>query len=107
VQDVLEKKGFPNKWAQQALATIQGGEVYININGDRTSFFKTYQRLSHGDPMSPFLFNLVAEVLATMMRKASSQSKVKGVLTHLIPKGITHIQYNDDMILMIQGMTTR
>jgi hypothetical protein len=49
------------------------------------------------------LFNLVAETLATLMRKASNQGKLREVLTHLIPEGITHIQYADDTILMIEG----
>jgi hypothetical protein len=51
----------------------------------------------------PMLFNLVAEVLATLFRKASEQGKIRGVMTHLIPEGITHIQYVDDTILMIKG----
>jgi hypothetical protein len=37
------------------------------------------------------------------MRKASRQGKVKGVLSHLIPEGITHIQYADDTILLVEG----
>jgi hypothetical protein len=43
------------------------------------------------------------ETLATLMRKAASQRKVKGLMTHLIPEGITHIQYADDTILMLEG----
>jgi hypothetical protein len=85
------------------MATIQRGKVCINVDGARTPFFKTYQGLRHGDPLSPFLFNLVAEVLATLMRRASRQGKVIGVMTHLISEGITHIQYADDTILMVEG----
>jgi hypothetical protein len=47
------------------------------------------------------LFNLVAEVLATLPRKASNLGMIKGVMSHLIPEGITHIQYVDDTILMV------
>jgi hypothetical protein len=71
VQEVMEKKGFPSNWIKQTMATIQGGKVCINVNGERTSFFNTYQGLRQGDPLSPFLFNLVVEVLATLMRKAA------------------------------------
>jgi hypothetical protein len=38
-----------------------------------------------------------------VMRKASTQGKIKGVLSHMLSEGITHIQYADDMILMIDG----
>jgi hypothetical protein len=46
---------------------------------------------------------LVADSLAKLMSKADTQGKIKGVLSHLIPEGITHIQYADDTILMIEG----
>jgi hypothetical protein len=52
------------------------------------------------------MFNLVAEVLATLMRKASIQGKINGVLSHLIPEGITHVQYADDTMLMVEGDDT-
>jgi hypothetical protein len=40
-------------------------------------------------------------VLATLLRKASNLGMIKGVMSHLIPEGITHIQYVDDTILMV------
>jgi hypothetical protein len=76
--------------------------VCININGERTQYFNTYG-LRQGDPLSPILFNIVAEVLATLMRRAAEQGKVRGVMSHLVPEGIAHIQYVDDTILMIEG----
>jgi hypothetical protein len=75
----------------------------VNVNGERSQYFSTYQGLRQGDPLSPMIFNLVAEVLATLMKKAARQGKVTGVMTHLIPKGITHIQYADDTIIMVEG----
>jgi hypothetical protein len=49
------------------------------------------------------LFNIVVEVLAAMMTKAARKGKVKGVMTHILLKGITHIQYADDIVLMVEG----
>jgi hypothetical protein len=49
------------------------------------------------------MFNLVAEVLAILMKKAANQGKINGVMSHLLPEGITHIQYTDDTILMVEG----
>jgi hypothetical protein len=53
------------------------------------------------------MFNLVAVVLATLMRRAVTQGKIKGVvMTHLIQEGITHVQYVDDRMLMVEGDDT-
>jgi hypothetical protein len=45
VKEVMEKKGFPKNWIDQSMQTIQGGKVCINVNGDMTQFFNTYQGL--------------------------------------------------------------
>jgi hypothetical protein len=90
VEEVMVGKGFPSKWIKQTMITIPGG-VCININGVRTPYFSTYQGLRQGDPLSPLMFNLVDEVLATLMKRATTQGKTRGVLTHLIPEGITHV----------------
>jgi hypothetical protein len=48
-------KGFPLKWIHHTMATMQGGKVCININGERIPYFSTYQGLRQGDPLSPIL----------------------------------------------------
>jgi hypothetical protein len=97
------RKRFPITWIKQAMCTVQCGKVCININGERSQNFSTYQGLRQGGPLSPILFNLVADVLGSLMNKAAKQGKIKGVMTHLIEEGIAHIQYADDTILMIQS----
>jgi hypothetical protein len=103
VQEVLVKKGFPDLWIKQVMSIIQGGKVCVNVNEDRTPYFKTYKELRQGNTLSPILFNLVAEVLAIPMRRVAELCKVRGVLPHVLPRGITHSQYADDTILMIEG----
>lgn len=85
------------------MRTIQGGQVCINVNGQRTSYFKTYQRLRQGDPLSPLMFNIIADSLSKMLDKAKELNLIQGIVGHLIPGGITHVQYTDDTILMTEG----
>lgn len=75
----------------------------INVNGERSSYFSTHRGLRQGDPLSPLLFNLVADTLGVMLQKAVSKGHIKGILGDLIPGAISHCQYADDTVIMIDG----
>lgn len=59
--------------------------------------------MRQGDLLSPLLFNLVADALGVMLEKAINKGHIKGVLENLIPGGISHIQYADDTVIMVDG----
>jgi hypothetical protein len=49
------------------------------------------------------LFNLDVDTLSTLMTRAAEMGLNKEVMSHLVPEGISHIQYADDTILMVEG----
>lgn len=103
LDEVMNRKGFPEVWRQWIMQTVHGVRVCININGQRSGYFRTYKGLRQGEPLSPLLFNLVADTLSSLMDKSISKGHIKGVLADLLPGGISHIQYADDTVLMIDG----
>jgi hypothetical protein len=68
--EVLRRKNFPPKWLEWMKQIIEGGKVGIKINGEPGDFFNTHKGLRQGDPLSPLLFNLVSDTLATMLDNA-------------------------------------
>lgn len=99
--EVLQRKGFDEKmigWIRQA--TIKG-RVAINVNGKTEKFFRTYKGVRQGDPLSPILFNLVADALADMLTRAKEAGHLQGLVPHLVEGGLTHLQYADDTILFM------
>jgi hypothetical protein len=101
MMEVLRKKNFPNKWLDWMKEIIEGGKVGININGTPGSFFNTHRGLRQGDPLSPLLFNLVSDALATMLEKAKAANQIRGSIPHLVEGGLTHLQYADDTIIFL------
>jgi hypothetical protein len=55
-----------------------------------------------GDPISPLLFNFIADAISILLDHASSAGHIKGVVSHLVDNGVTHLQYADDTILLIE-----
>jgi hypothetical protein len=101
VEEVMERKGFNTQLRNWIMSTIRGGRVCINVNGENGPYFKTYRGLRQGDPLSPLMFNLAADALDHMLTKAREKGHIKGVVPHLIPGGVTHLQYADDTIVMV------
>jgi hypothetical protein len=72
------------------MSNIQG-EVLHQYKWRNDSIFQDIQGFETRGHLSLLIFNLVAEVLSTLMRKAADQGKITEVMSHLIHEGITHI----------------
>jgi hypothetical protein len=55
LKKVMRGRGFPNKWIEWAMRTVREGRVYINVNGERSAYFKIYRGLRQGDPFVSFV----------------------------------------------------
>jgi hypothetical protein len=63
----------------------------ILINGQPSDHFKPQRGIRQGDPLSPYLFILCADVFSGMFTKAQNQSLINGIaIAHDAPK-ISHL----------------
>ena len=62
-------KGFSHKWIEWIKSFISSGSVAININDEVGPYFQTKKGLRQGDPLSPFLFNIVADMLTLFIKR--------------------------------------
>lgn len=70
----------------------------ISVNGSLVGFLRSSRGLSQGDPLSPFLFIIVFEVLSKMLRRAE-QSFMSGFLVGNDECRISHLQFVDDTMI--------
>ncbi|KAL5574996.1 hypothetical protein UlMin_016695 [Ulmus minor] len=60
-----------------------------------------FRGLRQGDPLSPFLFILVADILGRMMDKAVSIGEVKGFKVGREEVVVSHLQFADDTLFLL------
>lgn len=88
-------KGFSSRWCDWIEKIVSKGMVNVKINDELGHYFQ-------GDPLSPFLFNLVADMLATLIARAKENGQFRGIIPHLVGGGLSILQYVDDIILFLE-----
>lgn len=66
----LRMKGFSPKWISWVESFISGGSVAVKVNDEVGHFFKTKKEVRQGDPLSPILFNIIADMLTILINRA-------------------------------------
>jgi hypothetical protein len=75
--------------------------VGVKINDEVGPFFSTHKGLRQGDPLSPILFNIVANMLAILLLRAKENNQFAGVVPHLVEGELSILQYADDTIVFM------
>jgi hypothetical protein len=63
----------------------EGGSLFIRVNEENSPYFKRGKGLRQGDPLSPFLFNLVLDIFSRMLVKAVANGHITGLMGSLHP----------------------
>jgi hypothetical protein len=95
-------KGFSSEWYNLIKQFIQGGLVVIQVNDDIGHYFQMRKGLRQGDPLSPLLFNIVADMLAILIARAKEDGHIGGLVPHFVEGGVSILQYADDTILFME-----
>ena len=70
----------------------------ILINGSPKGYVKPERGIRQGDPLSPYLFIIRAEVLSHMMTRAATQRKIQGIKISSHSPSINHLLFADDSL---------
>ncbi|RVW16109.1 Transposon TX1 uncharacterized 149 kDa protein [Vitis vinifera] len=95
---VLEKKGFSPRWRKWMSGCLSSVSFAILVNGSAKGWVKASRGLRQGDPLSPFLFTLVADVLSRMLMRAEERNMLEGFRVGRNRTRVSHLQFADDTI---------
>ncbi|XP_031102066.1 secreted RxLR effector protein 78-like [Ipomoea triloba] len=95
---VLRKVGFCEGWIGLVRMSIDNIWYSVIINGTQQGFFRATRGLRQGDPLSPSLFIIAAELLSCLIRDNE--------VTFTQPMGgpgVHHLAFVDDMLVFTSG----
>ena len=100
--DMLQRLGFHSKWVRWVTCCLESSSIFVLINGSPTEEFKPSMGLRQGDPMAPFLFLVVVEGLAGLVRQATKQNMLTGVKVGRKEIVCSMLQFADDTLFTIE-----
>ena len=95
--NTLQKVGIEGTYLNIIKAIYNKPTANIILNGEKLKAFPLRSGRRQGCPLSPLLFNIVLEVLATAVRE---EKEIKGIYTG---KEVKLSLFADDMILYIES----
>lgn len=101
--EALQLFGFPEKmvgWIKECVSTPCYSVI---VNGEAHGFFKAEKGLRQGDPLSPYLFTLVMQVLTIILNKRISEDGFFKFHAKCEKLGISHLCFADDLFLFCHG----
>ena len=100
---VMKEMGFGYKWRRWIQHCISSASISVLVNGSPMRPFKMQRGLRQGDPLSPFLFVIMAEVLNKMMQSATTMGLLKGLTVGKDNIQLSQLQFADDTLVFCEA----
>lgn len=103
IEKVLLAYGFEAAWVNKVMMLVTTVTYNYKVNGFISSTIKPQRGLRQGDPLSPFIFILVADVLSLMINKAVDKGDLEGFKLAREAQTLTHLMFADDALLFTKA----
>ena len=107
MESIMHKMGFAERWISLVMECIRTVQFSVLIDGVPKGFINPTRGIRQGDPLSPYIFLLCAEGLSTLLHKASTLGRLKGIQSSHGGPWISHLFFTNDSLLFGQASITR
>jgi len=92
--------GLCEDWVNWVMVLTSSFFFFILVNGVPSQPFSPLKGIQQGDPLSPFLFIIMVEVLSGLIKFVVVNMFLKGSTLHGLNPPISHSQLLDDTMIM-------
>ncbi|GJU48806.1 putative reverse transcriptase domain, reverse transcriptase zinc-binding domain protein [Tanacetum coccineum] len=103
LDNILNCFGFHPTMIKWIMACVSSTSFSLSLNGDIHGFFKGKRGLRQGDPLSPYLFTLVMEVLTLIMKIRVWVSDSFCYHNHCKDLQIINVCFADDLFIFARS----
>ncbi|CAO2185858.1 unnamed protein product [Urochloa humidicola] len=98
LEKIMLIRGFSSTWCRWIDAILHTSKSAVLVNGHPGPWFPCKRGLRQGDPLSPYLFLLVADVLQQMIKQVSG---IRHPVSPELPCPV--LQYADDTLILLRA----
>ncbi|GJY92695.1 RNA-directed DNA polymerase, eukaryota, reverse transcriptase zinc-binding domain protein [Tanacetum coccineum] len=103
LENILYGFGFHPTMIKWIMACVTSTSFSISLNGNVHGYFKGKRGLRQGDPLSPYLFTLVMEVLTLILKRRVNRSDSFRYHRYCEDLQIINVCFADDLFLFARG----
>ena len=98
LRETMQSMGFDSVWINWVMQCVESVSFSVLVNASPRGMIKPERGIRQGDPLSPYLFILCAEVLSNLLTKAEESNKLKGMKISTTGPSINHLLFADDAL---------
>jgi hypothetical protein len=79
LEKIMLKLGFDARWVKLIMECVTLVRYNVRFNSRETEIFLPTRGLHQGDPLSPYLFLMIAEGLSCLLKGAENRGELEGI----------------------------
>jgi hypothetical protein len=103
LEKIMLKLGFHRRWVQLIMACVSSVSYNVRFNDMETDTFIPTRGIRQGDPLSPYLFLMVAEGLSCMLKQAEDGEELDGIKVCRSSPQVSHLLFADDSLILMKA----